>query len=158
MTNPKPKGGRRPGSGRPPGPSKATLEKALIAERAVADARARALPLGREVLDKFMQIFSGMAAYYQPDLRSPASKPQGNEDKFEKYARLAIEAAKLLAPFQSPTMKAITIQPLLPEYPTAAPQAPGGVASKLSPQETYRLMRDAEVVDAAPARRRRADG
>lgn len=105
------RGGARPGAGRPRGPSKATLEKVLIAERAIVTAQAFGKKLAKDILDDFMQLFAGMAAAYQPlppnVVASEGRKP--DEAKFVKYGRLAIECAKELAQYQSPTFRAVVV-------------------------------------------------
>jgi hypothetical protein len=108
-----PRGGYRPNAGRKKGvPTKATLQKALIAERTVADARMSGRKLAKEILDDFMQLFAGMAAHHQPTPPQAAQpNPNANEDKFEKWARLAVETAKSLANYQSPTFRAIVVAP-----------------------------------------------
>ena len=103
--------------GRPPGPSKATIERTLIAERITGEASMAGKKLAKEVLDDFMNLFAGMAAVYQPlapgHIARPGTAP--DEAKFEKYARLTVETARALAPFQSPTFRAIVIAPPPPE-------------------------------------------
>jgi hypothetical protein len=111
------RGGYRPGAGRKKGqPNKATLEKALIAENVVTEARATGKKLAKEVLDDFMGIFAGMAAYYQPLPAGTVALPgrrrrRPNEAKFENYAKLAVQCAKDLARYQSPTYQAIMVAP-----------------------------------------------
>jgi hypothetical protein len=99
-----PKGGSKPGErrgGRQRGtPNKTTMERLLRAERETAVAQAEGRKLAKEVLDDFMVLFAGS----QPD-----------EAKFEKYARLAIATAADLAPYQSPTFKAIAV--MAPQIP-----------------------------------------
>src|SRR5262249_43413537 len=55
------RGGRLKGSR-----NKATIERALIAERVANEAKMAGKKLAKEVLDQFMVLFAGMAAYYQP--------------------------------------------------------------------------------------------
>lgn len=105
--------------------NKATIERELLAARAaeerVAAAEASGRKLGKEVLDEFMHLFAGMAATYQP-LRPGTPIPVGrtpDEPQFEKYAKLAVHCARLLAPYQSPTFQAIMIAPPPPD-PTEA--------------------------------------
>jgi hypothetical protein len=95
------RGGARPGAGRPEGPSKATIERALIAERAVENAKGAGRKLAKEILDDFMNRFAKMAEKYQ-------NQPKA-EDKFEKWARLTVDTATRLAPFQSPTFRAVAV-------------------------------------------------
>jgi hypothetical protein len=114
---PKPK---HPG-GRPPGSrNKATIEreeKARIAEQMLTGGRPDRL--GKDILRDFMELFAGMAAAHQP-LPPGVVGLQGREPdeaKFEKYARLAMEAAARLAPYQSPTFRAIMMTPPPPPPP-----------------------------------------
>jgi hypothetical protein len=116
-----PKGGSKPGErrgGRQRGtPNKTTMERLLRAERETAVAQAEGRKLAKEVLDDFMVLFAGMAAHHQPMPRGQAAPPgrQPDEAKFEKYARLAIATAADLAPYQSPTFKAIAV--MAPQIP-----------------------------------------
>lgn len=97
-------------------PNKTTIERALIAERTVADAQASGKKLAKEVLDDFMQLFAGMAAHYQP---TPPSAPRQNANQnpaeFEKWALHAVDAARMLAPYQSPTFRAVVVAPAPPQ-------------------------------------------
>ncbi len=106
-----PKGGARPGAGRPKGPGKAKREQAIIAEQIMARAEMRGEKLAKEVLNDFMKLFAGMAATAQP-LPDGMAIPQGrkpDQEDFDKYARLAVETAAKLAPYQSPTFKAVAV-------------------------------------------------
>mgnify|MGYP000735891981 CR=1 FL=1 len=98
-------------------PNKATVERAVVAERIVRETEMSGRKLGKEVLADFMDVFAALATYHQP-LPDGMTVPQGrkpDEAKFEKYARLAIQAAKDLAPYQSPTFRAIQIAAPPPE-------------------------------------------
>lgn len=116
--NYKPTGRRR---GRPEGAkSKSTIERELKAARDAEAAVNSGRKLGKEVLDEFMHLFAGMAAAYQPLPPGTEAVPQGrepNEGKFEKYARLAVQCARDLAPYQSPTFRAIMTAPPPPTNP-----------------------------------------
>ncbi len=111
-----PSGGRRRNTGSKPGPRgphKATIEKALIAEQIIARAEMRGEKLAKEVLNDFMKLFAGMAAVFQP-VAPNQPIPVGrdpNDEKFDKYARLAVDTAAKLAPYQSPTFRAIVVAP-----------------------------------------------
>jgi hypothetical protein len=105
------KGGARPGAGRPRGPSKATIEKALIAERTVSEAKAARKKLAKEVLDDFMLRFTEIAAYFQIAPPGAPPNPQADEGKFWKYAQAAVDCAHKLAPYQSPTFRAVVVAP-----------------------------------------------
>jgi hypothetical protein len=110
-----PRGGSNPGQrrgGRQKGTrNKATVEKALIAEQVIARAEMAGKKLVKEVLDKCMGLLMGMVAFYQPSLADKPPNPNADEDKFEKWARLAIECAAKLAPYQSPTFRAVVVAP-----------------------------------------------
>lgn len=103
--------------------NKATLEReriaAEIAARTVADARATGKKLAKDVLEEFMLLFAGMAASYQPWPVGLGKNPGENVGQFEKWARLACEQAAKLAPFQSPTFRAVMV---------SIPGTPGGPA------------------------------
>lgn len=104
------KGGARPGAGAPRGPRKTTIERALIAERDVLASKAAGKKLAKEVLEEFMLVFAGMAATYQP----VETNPNKNPGEFVKYAELAIDCANKLAPYQSPTFRAIAVSAMPP--------------------------------------------
>lgn len=131
-------GGARPRSGPPKGyKQKRTIEaeeqarlaqqRAAIlregeAERAtkeMIEARSAGVKLAKDVLEQFMMIFAGQAAKHQP-LKEGVPVPEGrlpNEVKFLEYAKLAVGCARDLAPYQSPTYRAIVVAPA----PTANP-------------------------------------
>jgi hypothetical protein len=58
--------------------------------------------LGKEILAKYAAIFDEMA---------DARLLEGNVVEFEKYARLACSIARDLAPYQSPTFRAVDVAP-----------------------------------------------
>lgn len=93
-------------------PNKATIEKAKIAELTVVEARAVGKRLAKKLLEDFALRFAEIAAHYQPAL--PGAKPNQyeNEEKFYKNAELAIDCAHKLAPYQSPTFRAVVVAPV----------------------------------------------
>jgi hypothetical protein len=95
-------GGSKPGErrgGRQKGTrNKATIERALMAARGTAQANATGQRLAKEVLEDFMHLFADMAA-----------TADRNTEQFEKWARLTIETAKALAPFQSPRYSTVAV-------------------------------------------------
>jgi hypothetical protein len=97
MARGKKTGGRRKGS-----LNRRTTERALIAERAAADILANGRRLATEQLDAYMTIFSDTAMRF---------REAGDLDQFREWAALAIEAAKALAPYQSPRLTAVAIGP-----------------------------------------------
>jgi hypothetical protein len=101
------RGGKRPNAGRRPGiPNKATIERALIAEQVMARAT-----LGKETLDAFMIEFAALANHYRPALPGHPANPNEDEERYLKFARLAVDAATRLAPYQSPTLRAVVVAP-----------------------------------------------
>lgn len=110
------KPGERRGNAKGGKPLNQTIIKGEAAERVLAAATASGKKLAVEVLDDFMGLFAGMAAYYQP-LPGGGEVPPGrhpDENKFEKYARLTIKIAGELAPYQSSTFRAI-LAPAAPQ-------------------------------------------
>lgn len=104
------KGGARPGAGAPRGPRKATLEKALIAEREIQGAKASGRKLAKEYLQEFLPVLAGMTAYYQPTFPGMAQQnSNGNEAKFEKWYGYLLDTATKLAPYESPTFRAVQV-------------------------------------------------
>jgi hypothetical protein len=114
------RGGAKPGErrgGRQKGTlNKATVQRQLIAaqiaERTVADARTAGRKLAKEVLEDFMLRFVEMAERYKPTPREAEQlNPHADEDKFWKYADAATDCAHKLAPYQSPTYRAVAVAP-----------------------------------------------
>src|SRR5690349_15551098 len=98
--------GSRPGErrgGRTKGtPNRATVERAAIAARIADEANMRGQKLGKELLAKYAGLFDEMA-----DDRRLAGDVAG----FERWARLCCATAKDLAPYQSPTFRAVMVAP-----------------------------------------------
>jgi hypothetical protein len=145
------------GSGRQRGvPNRRTVEAALEAERAVTAARTSQgiKKLGKEILDDFANLFAGMAAYYQPAPDGMPARPNQNENKFDKYAVLAVKTAEKLAEFQSPKFRALMITPP-PEDPTMPGSRPAELArptgKTMGALEAYQLLRDKnDIIDIIP--------
>src|ERR1700722_19027732 len=104
------RGGRAKGQ-----PNKASIERAAIAERIIAEAEGKpGRKLGRELLEELALVFGGLASAFQPvatgpggiltptDLESWAKSYK--EPLFEKYAKLAAKCADAFADFQSPRL------------------------------------------------------
>lgn len=61
-------------------------------------------------------MLAGMAAYYQPTFPGMSQQnANGDEGKFEKWYRLFAETATRLAPFESPTFRAVMVAPPPPQ-------------------------------------------
>jgi hypothetical protein len=128
-----PRGGVRPNAGRKSGiPNKATIERReqarIDAENAAAAAASDAAKaatvsrkkLAKDVLEEFMLRFGDMAAYHQPARTWHQEKrgrrvvrvndnPNMDEDKFRAYAVQAMQAARDLAPYQSPRLSTVAV-------------------------------------------------
>ena len=89
-------------------PSRRTVEARLLAERLetapVGVAEGATAMLGKEVLAKYMIVFDQLAAKHAND---PVL--------FQRYSACAIECAKALAPYQSPTYRCIALPPPPPQ-------------------------------------------
>jgi hypothetical protein len=99
------RGGRQRGT-----KNRKTLERELMAERMLQHAPAgiESGKLGREVLAQYMHTFDELAEQYR----------KTDETKFRQYAELAVACAKALAPYQSPTYRAIVLSPPPPPSET----------------------------------------
>lgn len=116
-----PKGSRFGGRGKGT-PNKATIEKNLrIAQQLAVQAGQKAKPLAKDVLEDFMHLTAGMAAFYQPTAPGQPVNANQNEEKFWQAALACKEFAKALAPYQSPTFRAITTVPA-PSMPSGGPK------------------------------------
>jgi len=80
------KGGARPGAGRPCGPSKATIEKSLIAARTVTDANAAGKKLAKEVLEEIMHRMAEMAALANDHQKAEKVAPANGHQMAETAA------------------------------------------------------------------------
>jgi hypothetical protein len=64
------------------------------------------------VIEDLMNTFVDLAAYYRPTMPGqPEKNRHADKGEFEKHAIHAFEMAKALAPYQSPTFRAIQIAP-----------------------------------------------
>lgn len=114
-----PRGGKRPNSGRPPGSrNKRNQEREHRKLQAVARQHGAELPgLAKDLIEEFMQQAAAYARHYalsKQDLEfADQDKVQNKRDwkraQFKTWARLAVSWAADLAPYQSPTYRAISI-------------------------------------------------
>jgi len=95
-------GGRQKGV-----PNKATREKALRAERAVAEAKAQGKKRAVDVMEMIMNDYMNMA-------EACKSNELLFDAEFVKWAELALNAAKDLANYQSPKLRSVFIAPQKP--------------------------------------------
>jgi hypothetical protein len=110
---------KRGGRGSAPGERRGGRQKGTLNKRTVAkimeasDQASAALRSGKKlamhVLDDFMQLTAGMAAHYQPAPPGAPANPHANEQKFWHAVEHVRDFAKALAPYQSPTFKAIAV-------------------------------------------------
>jgi hypothetical protein len=114
-----PRGGKRPNSGRPPGAkNKRNREREHRQLQVAARHKGEDMPdLAKEVIEQFMQIAVQYAKAYaltEADLGFSESEATQNKrdwkhNQFKGWARLAVAWAADLAPYQSPTYRAISI-------------------------------------------------
>jgi len=152
----KPKGKPRGRSGgRPKGAlAQETIIKGQSAERVLAAATSGGKKLATDVLEDFMNLFAGMAAFYQPmpDGTIPPNR-RPDENKFEKYARLTIKVAGELAPYQSATFRAILAA-------APAPKTQPGELKRVFTLQVFDNARpqqvsdDAKLIEGKPTRRK----
>jgi hypothetical protein len=93
-------------------PNRATVERALLAERQVAESKANGNPLAKEVLEAAMLASMKMAEHYTPTPAMPDGRENinGREDEFMRWLRVTIDCATKLAPYQSPALRAIYLE------------------------------------------------
>lgn len=135
--------------------NKASRERELLAQRILAEQQAKpGKKLAREVLDDFMQLFTGLAAMHQPlpDGVVPMQGQKPDHAKFMEYAKAAVDVAGQLASYQSPKFKAIVMTGL-ENNPGGALPTPAevvGQVEQISAQQAYRMLRDQDVIDVTP--------
>lgn len=106
------RGGRKKGT-----PNLKTIEKKILEARE-AGAKGAPVILGKETLAEFVVFYRGMAAKYQPKASDNPYEMdektlpiwEDRMNKFERWSKLAVECAKYLAPYQSPTFRSVHIQ------------------------------------------------
>jgi hypothetical protein len=98
-----------------------TIEKQLLAERIAHEAGMDGQPLGKEILEKWMIIFDAKATELMNQPIPVEQQASGQVKQVEEFvkerdaqvvknAMLAVHCAHLIAPFQSPTLKATFVQ------------------------------------------------
>lgn len=128
------KPGERRGGGRAKGQqNRATIQRAALAEKILAEEAGRpGDPLFRERLKEFGETFSGLAGAFQPKPTGEGGKitpedialwrSSGDEALFEKYAKLATKVWSDLTEYQSPK--------IAPVHMAAPPPESKGVQKK----------------------------
>lgn len=92
--------------------NRTTIERALLAEKELEAAKASGRKLAKEWMQEFLPVLAGMTAFYQPTFPGMQQQnPNGSEDKFEKWYGLFLDTATKLAPFESPTFRAVMVAP-----------------------------------------------
>jgi hypothetical protein len=91
--------------------NRATLERALQMQSHLNRARETGHDLAKTVLDKYMMFFVKYSMKFKPSLDGEDENPSQNIDEFYKWAGVAIDCASKLAPYQSPTFKAVVVAP-----------------------------------------------
>jgi hypothetical protein len=142
-------GGRAKGT-----PNKATVEREQEAARALDKSRMSGRPLAKDRLDELMDVAIGAMQRHQPVTKDMVARARAAGNKAVKESRgdwkgfgdwwdRAAFAAKSLAPFQSPTYRAIVVAqagegsapaPMKDVTPEAGP---AGDAATERAQQTY---------------------
>lgn len=132
--------GSKPGErrgGRAKGQSnRATIERAKIAEKILAEQAGKpGRSLAKDKLEEFAEMFAGLAGAFQPTgtgpngLVTPADMEvwikSPREPMFEKYAKLAAKCFSDVADFQSPKMGTVQV-------PAPPPSSRGQVQKKFT--------------------------
>lgn len=115
------RGGRQKGM-----PNKATIQRAALAEKILAEQAGQpGRKLGKDLLEEFATMFAGLAASFQPVASIPGAPLSAQdmetwaksyrEPLFEKYAKLAAKCANDFADFQSPRMGTVQVAAPAPE-------------------------------------------
>jgi hypothetical protein len=66
-------------------------------------------PLAKDILDRVMQYAARWAAVYRPALPGELENEHEDEATYLKWAKVVIEAARLLIPYQSPRFHPIAV-------------------------------------------------
>jgi hypothetical protein len=66
-------------------------------------------PLAKDILDRVMQYAARWAAVYRPALPGEPENEHEDEATYLKWAKVVIEAARLLIPYQSPRFRPIAV-------------------------------------------------
>jgi hypothetical protein len=61
------------------------------------------------VLEEFMAMFRTVAMRYQPFAPDTEQNPHFNPTEFERWATLARDTARMLAPYQTPQLKTVGV-------------------------------------------------
>jgi hypothetical protein len=75
----------------------------------VADAKVAGVKLAKDVLQDFMQLFAGKAAFHQAWPPAMGKNPNEDPKEFLSNAQMAVSIAKDLAPYQSPKLTAVMV-------------------------------------------------
>lgn len=152
---PGPKPGTRP-SGRQKGTRNkktiAALEKEQTRAQILAELREEAKAEGRDalrrakdVMEEFLPVVRGITAYFQPTFPGmPVQNPTGNKKEFLMwFGEVLLPLAKALAPYQSPTFRAIDMRATMPR------------ANEVDPMDIMRALLD-EIDEESRAERAQA--
>jgi len=82
-------------------------------EHQVAAAMGGKPPTAKDVIEKLMCVYGGMATRFQPGSAS-APNPDAHEGKFLMWSKLAADMARLLIAFQEPRLAPVAVAPSLP--------------------------------------------
>jgi len=85
------------------------LKDADKGRQAVEAAKGSSRKWAKEVLYEFMMVLRGMAGEVQPRAADQPPNPLADTEKFLRLAEMAVNTAAKLAPYESPTYRAIEV-------------------------------------------------
>jgi hypothetical protein len=86
--------------------------EARRAEEELRRARERGQPVAKAILESFAKQFAKLAMHYAPG--GVIANPHGDEGRYERWARLAADTAKALAPYEVPRLSTMALPPASP--------------------------------------------
>lgn len=122
--------------------NKGEIQKAILAERAIANAKASGRKLAVEHMQDYIGVLAGMAAYYQPTFPGMSQQnPHGDPAEFERWFGPFLDLAKALANYESPKMRDVMITAVPLREAPVAPTIDGNVISINDPVALSRVYR-----------------
>ena len=127
------------------------MRNALMVSGAIIEATGQQKTLATDVLSYWMNIASNYATAYQPALPGERPNPHQDDEKFWKAMEACVAVARTLAPYQSPTYKALSIKhssdgvkPVDQEAVYAAIEKRGGYQARKLLKQFFRKVRSLE--------------
>lgn len=110
------RGGRAKGTPNKKTVAKRAIEAEVIARTGLPDVRSKPdRPLAKEQLQEMLPILKSYVAFFQPTYEGmPFQNKTGKEREFLMYFDLFLSTARALAPYESPTYRALDMRATLP--------------------------------------------